>query len=172
MSLIQINGVHNRSMFEHNKTLGISYAQHVFLKQGPFSTVVHTILWEFSLSDSEKKLSLFSISFCSYLIGSFQTFWNKFYPTVLLRHWSSFQAFPYLHIKAAGGAIWKQSTYIFQWWLETSLKVECLHITVAVGAPLKAKDLYIPIVLGAFLKAMYCTYTLQLLFWAPLKAEY
>ena len=35
LTLIQINGVQNSSMFEHNKTLGISYAQHMLLKLGP-----------------------------------------------------------------------------------------------------------------------------------------
>jgi len=45
--MIQINGVQNRSMFEHNKTVGVSYALHMFLKQGPIFhgfTVVHKIL--------------------------------------------------------------------------------------------------------------------------------
>jgi len=40
LSLIQTNGIRNRSMFEHNKTLGISYALHMSyaLKAGaPFS---------------------------------------------------------------------------------------------------------------------------------------
>ena len=60
-------------MSEHNKILGISYTQHMFLKQGPFFTVVHTILWEASSSDSEKKLSI-GMNFCSYLSGSFQNF--------------------------------------------------------------------------------------------------
>jgi len=36
LSLIQINGVQNRSMLEDNKTLGVSYAIHTLLKQGPF----------------------------------------------------------------------------------------------------------------------------------------
>jgi len=31
-------------MSEHNKTFGISYALHMHLKQGPFSTVDPTIL--------------------------------------------------------------------------------------------------------------------------------
>jgi len=48
VSLIQMNGVQNKSIFEHNKTLGISYASHMLSPEGPFVTVVHTMLWEAS----------------------------------------------------------------------------------------------------------------------------
>jgi len=44
LSLIQIDGAQNRSIFEHNKTLGISYALRMLLKQGPFFSAVYTIL--------------------------------------------------------------------------------------------------------------------------------
>jgi len=59
-------------MSGHNKTLGISYALHMLLKStAQFFTVVHSMSWEASTSDSEKKLS-FGLNFCSYLIGSFR----------------------------------------------------------------------------------------------------
>jgi len=37
LNLIQINGAQNRSIYEHNNPLGISYALHMLLKQGPLS---------------------------------------------------------------------------------------------------------------------------------------
>jgi len=49
MSLIEITGVQNQCMYEHNKTLGIAYALHMLLKQGPFFTVVHCIMRSFIL---------------------------------------------------------------------------------------------------------------------------
>jgi len=59
LSLIQINGVLNRPMLEHNKTLVILYALFIcFWSWCPFFTVVHTILWKTSFTDREKILSL------------------------------------------------------------------------------------------------------------------
>jgi len=50
LSLIQVNGALNRSMFGHNKTLVISYALHTLLKQGPiFHSRPHCIMRSFSL---------------------------------------------------------------------------------------------------------------------------
>ena len=58
MTLKQINGVQNRCLFEHNKTLGTSYALYMLSKKGPFFTAIHTILWEASFSDSENKITI------------------------------------------------------------------------------------------------------------------
>jgi len=70
LSLTQINGVRNRSMFEHSKTLGISYALFMLLKQGPFfDSRPHCIMTSFILL-TVKKIS-FDINLCSYLIESF-----------------------------------------------------------------------------------------------------
>jgi len=44
LSYMQINGIQYRSIFEHNTTLGISNALHIFLKQGPLFTVIHNML--------------------------------------------------------------------------------------------------------------------------------
>jgi len=63
-------------MFEHKKTLGISYALHA-LKAGthfysrPNHIMRSFILWQW------KKIS-FAINFGSYSMGLFRTFWNEF----------------------------------------------------------------------------------------------
>jgi len=49
---------------EHNKSFSISYAR-------PHCIMRSFMLWQW------KQLS-FGINFCSYLIGSFHNFWNKF----------------------------------------------------------------------------------------------
>ena len=50
------------------------------------------------------------------------------------------------------------------------LKAECLHISMAVGAPLKANYLQIAVAVGAPLKAKYLHITVSL--GGPFKAEY
>jgi len=48
---MRINGVQNRSKFEPNKTLGISYALHMLLKQGPvFHSRLHYVMRSFIIS--------------------------------------------------------------------------------------------------------------------------
>ena len=48
LSLLQVNGAQNRFMFEHNQTLGISYALNMLLKQGSlFNSRPHYIMRSF-----------------------------------------------------------------------------------------------------------------------------
>ena len=134
-----------------------------FQSWGPFFTVVHTTVYCEKFHPWQWKILSFGINFCSYLIGSF----HKFLEQILThspfeRYWSSFEAFPYLHIRDASralwkqskllrhysggwGPLWKQSTYTLQLLLGAPLKAEYLHITVVVGAPLKARYLHITI---------------------------
>ena len=116
---MQINGIQYRSIFEHNTTLGISNALHIFLKQGPLFTVIHNMLWGASFSDSKKIIMWYKFLFL-YLIRYFETFLGQ-----ILTH-SSFKVLKVvwsfsllrLHIRDAGGG---------------PLKVEYVFTAVAVG---------------------------------------
>jgi len=138
--------------------------------RAPFFIVIH-ILWEGSVSESEKTLQ-FGIHFCSYLIGSFQNFLEQISTHSLFEGIEvGLKLFLIYTLEMLVGALWNQSIYTLQWRLRAPLKAEhlhtlqllvgapakaeYLHITVAVRGPLKVKHLHIAVAVGASLNTAY-----------------